>query len=84
MSPARVEPDSSKYSGRVAKRIRQLRDERGLTMQEVVERMKHHGYDVKVAAISHWETGHAKVNLDAIPALAAALGVQPSDFFPNP
>ena len=81
--PRRVDPDESKYSGRVAKRIRELRESRKLTAADMVEKMAMYGFNVTRAAYTHWETGRGKVQWDALPALAKALGVKIRDLIPT-
>ena len=83
MSPVRKEPNDSRYSGRVAKRIRELRDRKKLTVEDVVERMKQHGFSIAQPTFSQWETGRTKPSLDAFPALAKALGVPIRDLLPE-
>lgn len=80
--PRRVDADESKYSGRVARRIRELRESKGLTAADMVEKMAMHGFHVTRAAYTHWETGRGKPHWDALPALAKALGVKIRDLIP--
>ena len=51
-------------------RLRQLRTEQGLTLQQVSERAF-----IDVSTLSRLEAGKRRLALDHIPALAAALGV---------
>ena len=51
--------------------IRAIREAKGLTLAEVVERMK----DGSVAALSSWELNNAKPDLDRLVALCTALEV---------
>ena len=84
MSPARREPDVRTYSGRVAKRLRQLRDRSGYSVQQVVERMERFGYALSIQGYYKWENGRAKVDLDAVPALAKALRLKTvKELFPS-
>jgi transcriptional regulator with XRE-family HTH domain len=55
---------------RVRRRLRELRNERGLTLQQVAE-----GASIDVSTLSRLESGKRRLALDHIPALAAALGV---------
>lgn len=55
---------------RVRRRLRELRTERGLTLQHVAERA-----NIDVSTLSRLEAGKRRLALDHIPALAAALGV---------
>ena len=83
MAPARKEPDVSTYSGRVAKRLRELRDRAGLSVPELLERLDRYGYSLSLQGYYKWENGRAKVDLDAVPALSKALRLKRiKDLFP--
>jgi transcriptional regulator with XRE-family HTH domain len=55
---------------RVRRRLRELRTERGLTLQEVAEEA-----NIDISTLSRLEAGKRRLALDHLPALAAALGV---------
>jgi transcriptional regulator with XRE-family HTH domain len=55
---------------RARRRLRELRTQRGLTLQQVSERA-----NIDVSTLSRLEAGKRRLALDHIPALAAALGV---------
>lgn len=55
---------------RVRRRLRDLRTERGLTLEAVAARA-----GVDVSTLSRLESGKRRLGLDHLPALAAALGV---------
>ncbi len=55
---------------RARRRLRQLRTEQGLTLEQVAERAS-----IDVSTLSRLEAGKRRLALDHIPALAAALGV---------
>jgi transcriptional regulator with XRE-family HTH domain len=55
---------------RARRRLRELRSERGLTLQEVAERAS-----IDTSTLSRLEAGKRRLALDHIPALATALGV---------
>jgi transcriptional regulator with XRE-family HTH domain len=55
---------------RVRRRLRELRAERGLTLQQVAERAH-----IDVSTLSRLEAGKRRLALDHLPGLAAALGV---------
>lgn len=55
---------------RVRRRLRELRTEQGLTLQQVAERA-----NIDLSTLSRLEAGKRRLALDHIPALAAALGV---------
>ena len=54
----------------VRRRLRELRSERGLTLQQVAERAS-----IDISTLSRLEAGKRRLALDHLPALAAALGV---------
>jgi transcriptional regulator with XRE-family HTH domain len=58
----------------VRRRLRELRTERGLTLEAVAERAK-----IDVSTLSRLESGKRRLALDHVPALAAALGVSTDD-----
>jgi transcriptional regulator with XRE-family HTH domain len=62
--------DDESVDARVRRRLRALRAERGLTLQQVAERAS-----LDVSTLSRLETGKRRLALDHIPALAGALGV---------
>src|SRR5918997_3595795 len=55
---------------RARRRLRELRTEQGLTLQQVAERAS-----IDTSTLSRLEAGKRRLALDHIPALAAALGV---------
>ena len=55
---------------RVRRRLRELRAEQGLTLQQVAEQA-----NIDVSTLSRLEAGKRRLSLDHLPALAAALGV---------
>ena len=64
---------------RVRRRLRELRTERGLTLQQVAERSS-----IDVSTLSRLEAGKRRLALDHIPALAAALGVSADELLGSP
>ena len=66
MANTTVEP----VDARVRRRLRELRTERGLTLQQVAERA-----GIDISTLSRLEAGKRRMALDHIPALASALGV---------
>jgi len=63
-------PSEEPVDARVRRRLRELRTERGLTLQQVAERAS-----IDVSTLSRLEGGKRRLALDHVPALAAALGV---------
>ncbi len=76
MTPKRKEPDLSTYAGRFAARLRALRDRAGLSVEEVVDRMATAGFAITPITYYTWEIGTRQVNLNAIPAISAALRIK--------
>jgi transcriptional regulator with XRE-family HTH domain len=58
----------------VRRRLRELRTERGLTLQQVADRTH-----LDVSTLSRLESGKRRLALDHLPALASALGVTTDD-----
>lgn len=71
MNPARKEPDVSTYSGRCARRLRELRERAGLTVEQVAEAL-----GVSYRAVYHWERGTNEPKLDYLPELARLYGLK--------
>ena len=63
------QPEES-VDARVRRRLRELRTERGLTLQQVAKRAS-----IDVSTLSRLESGKRRLALDHVPALAAALDV---------
>jgi DNA-binding Xre family transcriptional regulator len=64
---------------RVRRRLRELRTERGLTLQQVAERAS-----IDLSTLSRLESGKRRLALDHIPALATALGVSADELLGSP
>jgi len=71
MSPARKEPDTNRYAGRFAVRLRTLREKAGLTPEEVGEKL-----GVSFVTIYHWEQGKHFPKPDQLPQLAEIVGLK--------
>ena len=63
------------------RRIRTLREQKGLTQEALAARMQVLGCDVTRGALAKIETALRHVYPDEIAALAAALGVSPNELF---
>src|SRR5688572_8618297 len=59
---------------RVRRRLRELRSQQGLTLQQVAERA-----NLDVSTLSRLESGKRRLALDHLPGLARALGVSVDD-----
>ncbi|MDT5340024.1 MAG: hypothetical protein QOD90_5529 [Mycobacterium sp.] len=64
---------------RVRRRLRELRTQRGLTLDEVATRA-----DIDVSTLSRLESGKRRLALDHLPRLAAALAVSTDDLLRAP
>ena len=64
---------------RVRRRLRELRTQRGLTLDEVATRA-----DIDVSTLSRLESGKRRLALDHLPRLAAALSVSTDDLLRAP
>jgi transcriptional regulator with XRE-family HTH domain len=64
---------------RVRRRLRELRTQRGLTLEEVASRA-----DIDVSTLSRLESGKRRLALDHLPRLASALSVSTDDLLRTP
>ena len=67
-------PTTESIDERVRRRLRELRLEQGLTLQQVSERA-----NIDISMLSRLESGKRRLALDHIPGLATALGVSADD-----
>ncbi len=67
-------PSTESIDERVRRRLRELRLEQGLTLQQVSERA-----NIDISMLSRLESGKRRLALDHISGLAAALGVSADD-----
>lgn len=67
-------PGPESIDERVRRRLRELRLEQGLTLQQVSDRAS-----IDISMLSRLESGKRRLALDHIPGLAAALGVSTDD-----
>ena len=68
--PARIEIDTSTYSGRFAVRLRTLREKAGYTVQDVSMTL-----GIPERTLYGWEAGYSEPKYDILPILAALYGV---------
>ena len=79
MSPARKEPDTRFYAGRLAARLRMLREKAGYTPQEVAEAV-----GVKsLRTIYDWESGNSQPQITQLPVLAEIYGIKIRTILPE-
>lgn len=67
-------PEVETVEARVRRRLRQLRLDRGLTLETVASRAS-----IDVSTLSRLEAGKRRLSLDHLPSLADALGVTTND-----
>jgi transcriptional regulator with XRE-family HTH domain len=77
MQAKTAEEDSVDH--RVRRRLRELRTQRGLTLEEVANRSS-----IDVSTLSRLESGKRRLALDHLPRLAAALSVSTDDLLRAP
>lgn len=83
MNPAPKQVDDLTYSGRLASRLRSLREKKKLSVDEMVVAINKAGYPISVQTYYGWENGKQKTNLDAVPAIAHSLGVSCRNLMPE-
>jgi transcriptional regulator with XRE-family HTH domain len=64
-----------------AKRVREVRERRGWTQQQLADRLRELGVPIDRTKVNRVETGARAVSIDDALAIAAALGVSPSVLF---
>jgi transcriptional regulator with XRE-family HTH domain len=72
-------PPEEPVDARVRRRLRELRSQQGLTLQQVAERA-----NLDVSTLSRLEAGKRRLALDHLAGLAAALGVTTDDLLSDP
>jgi len=83
--PPKRKIDTTKYSGRIAARVRALREERGWTVAKLAEEINRHLSEEEAAAPStahSWENGSRKIDPDLYPVLARVFRMKLYEFLP--
>lgn len=83
--PAKKPVDTSQYSGRIAARLRELREAKGWTVADLAERLNRSlKPDQRIAnsTLHGWDAGDRAINPDYYPALAAVFGMSVRGFLP--
>ena len=78
MSPARIEPDTTMYSGKFAARLRALREKAGLSVEDLVK-----ATGIPRGTLYNWEAGIRMPPIDTFPILAKALKVKVRTLLPD-
>lgn len=69
------DPDPDTYLGRVAMRLKKLREAARLEPEKAAERITANGYAVSESTIYRWEQGKTSPHVEALPAIASVYGV---------
>jgi DNA-binding XRE family transcriptional regulator len=77
-SKERIPVDASTYSGRLAIRVRELREAKGWTVPKLAEKA-----GISEKAMYAYENGTRGIPVDLFPAIARALGASAEEFFPR-
>lgn len=77
------EADQSRYSGRLAKRLRTLREAAAISPDDLAAKLTKAGYPVSSPTLYAWERGSIQVQLDALPYLARAFRVPVAELMPE-
>lgn len=70
-----------KYDKAIGKRIRDLREKKGLTQEELAFRMQVNGCDITRSALAKIEVGQRHIYSDEIKCFAKVLGVSYPEIF---
>lgn len=73
-----VPPPEDRYSGRFARRLRELRIKAGLSQEDVAKAV-----GVALATYYQWESGKRQVALNYLPPLSKVLKIQIKDLLPE-
>ncbi len=79
--PAKKEPDLTTYRGRFAARLRELRGDKDVAA--VLKSLEKSRHGIGRATYYNWEAAATDPPLNALPALAKALGCTVHDLFPE-
>lgn len=87
VAPRAKEVDKSTYSGRVAARVRELRDAEGWTVADLCERVNRrlsaNGLkEVGQSTVHGWDNGSRKIDPDLYPLLAKIFKLTVPEFLP--
>lgn len=83
--PPKRKIDTTKYSGRIAARLRALREERGWTVATLAEEINRHlpeGQEAAPSTAHSWENGSRKIDPDLYPVLARVFRMKLYEFLP--
>ena len=78
MSRQRKEIDTSTYTGKFALRLRELREKKGLSVDELAEKS-----GIPRTTLYNWESAIKQPVIGQLPLLAKALGMKAASLLPK-
>ena len=75
--------DTSTFTGRFAVRLRELRENAGLTVEEFAVKVSENGYPINTRTAYNWECDTKNPPICALPAIATALSVSVRTVLPK-
>lgn len=75
--------DETTYAGRFAARLRRLRENAGMTGEQLAQAITDSGYNCPVRTYYGWEAAKNETPLNAVPFIASSLGTNPRTIFPS-
>lgn len=76
-------PESDSYLGRVALRLKTLREAAGMEPEQAAKAITKAGYPVTESTVYRWEQGKTHPHLEALPAIAKAYGMTARTVLPT-
>jgi transcriptional regulator with XRE-family HTH domain len=67
------ESDQSRYRGRLGAAVRKRREQLGMSVDDLVDRLETQGVTAAASSIYGYEAGNRPIPVDHLPAFAAAL-----------
>lgn len=77
-------PTPKPYAMQFAENLRRLRTKAKMTGKQAAAAVTDHGFEVNWRTYYGWELGERSPPMDALPSLAAAMGVSFRALFPIP
>ena len=72
--PARKPSDTTTYSGRIGARVRKLRTDNDMSVEGLRDALRRRGVELSISMVYAIENGSRSVDVNHLPAIAAALG----------
>lgn len=83
--PPKRKIDTKRYSGRVAARMRALREERGWLVRELaveINRLLPPAKRVEASTVHGWDNGNRTIDPDLYPTIARVFSLSIAEFLP--